>query len=262
MLAFDADFSLGIPISADFGFQANGVFGASAAMPSGIADRIRLDGAGLAVTLKQGDTPPTENQGKRSECYTVLQPGGEWWWSVEFMVMRAEWPITSTPFAISTLPARRADDSVLGFTPIANQSFWVVENSVVAIAPILPEMLGQRVEIGRCPLIFDKWNTITGHIKWDTTKSGLREYFYNGESILRQFNVSTRYGLDVHSGSYVKFGIYNVTGAEVYGDRTIHFRRVKIWKDEPLGYTRAMGAVPTVSRRALLLGEYACSQFV
>lgn len=243
------------PLSSTLGdvyqLQSQGVNISGALSPSGIGDGLSIapdptGQRGMVMRAMVRDTDDMTSLGHRSEIRAAGDTREEHWYRWRFM-LSPDW-VADRLFSVMQIH----DSPDAGDNPrFPNFLLLAGVGSIDAYLPAatLPTESASGAVAGSIPLERGRWYDCCLHVLWSITAPGaFREFYIDGRSLMRQYNVATHY--DDTNGPYFKLGAYDYFHAVGWGSRTAYFTDVQILRGSA-GYTEGMGQVPLPPRRLL-----------
>ena len=235
--------------------QANGSSGATGdASPSGIAGRLEIvqDPTGVRGNVMRSrlyETDALAGTGHRSEIANIPSLFDEYWYSFKFM-LGDDWTSLNEPFSLAQL--HDTPDGGDGLkTP--NMLFALLSGHFRCIVPgPLPAENQVFNRYGSVGADVGVWHDVCMHTIWKTSGvAGLRELFFDGVPIYREFNIVTSYA-DVQA-PFFKMGVYDGLNANSgYFKRTAYYSDVRIWNG-PATYEQGLNRQIAQPRRVTKL---------
>lgn len=212
--------------------QANGSSGLTGdASPSGVAGRLEIvpDPTGVRGNVMMSrlfETDALAGNGHRSEIANIPSLFDEYWYSFKFM-LGDDWTSLNEPFSLAQL--HDTPDGGDGLkTP--NMLFALLSGHFRCIVPDpLPAENQVFNRYGSVGADVGVWHDVCMHTIWKTSGvAGLRELFFDGVPIYREFNIVTSYA-DVQA-PFFKMGVYDGLNANSgYFKRTAYYSDIRVW---------------------------------
>jgi len=251
MASVQAAYPLSSTLGDVYQLQAQGQNVSGAAYPAGINDALSIvqdptGQRGMVLRATVRDTDDMTSLGQRSGIRAAGDTRAEHWYRWAFM-LADDW-IADRLFSIMQIHDSPDAGDNLRFP---NFLLLAGVGSIDAYLPAatLPTESASGAVAGSIPLERGRWYDCCLHVLWSITAPGaFREFYIDGRSLMRQYNVATHY--DDTNGPYFKLGAYDYFHAVGWGSRTAYFTDVQILRGSA-GYTEGMGQVPLPPRRLL-----------
>lgn len=235
-----ADHPLLLNFSGVDNLEARGLNVSGNSVPSGISDAIKIYNGYAAMAVKEADAETYGERRSEMSFKPQLDPTGERWYSWDFMVP-SSWKSDERGFAVMQIHESPGDSVAVQFT------LHLENRQLVTRVPVDVTVPGNSsYRSSWTPFEYDRWYSLCLHANWQYNNTGYWEMFIDRNIMFKRFHFPNCYNRAL--GGYLKLGIYNFNGYSGWGQKTAHYKNVKIYSGND-GYQTILNGAPLSTKR-------------